>query len=124
MRGRGDLERARIALSEPNRAQQGKVEALESVSYPLGVRPQIEVHPRVAHLAAGDLVVLFSDGVVEARPEASEELFGFDRLEASLARQAGKGAIAARNGLLGDLAGFVGDASREDDLTLLVLRVP
>ena len=105
-------------------SNEGKVEALESVSYPLGVRPQIEVHPRVAHLAAGDLVVLFSDGVVEARPEASEELFGFDRLEASLARQAGKGAIAARNGLLGDLAGFVGDASREDDLTLLVLRVP
>ncbi|QQR72166.1 MAG: SpoIIE family protein phosphatase [Holophagales bacterium] len=102
----------------------GKVDALESIAYPLGVRPTIEVTPRMARLEAGDLVVLFSDGVVEARPEASEDLYGFERLEQSLARHAGKSAGAVRNGLLADLARHVGDAPREDDLTLLVLRVP
>ena len=100
------------------------MEALESIAYPLGVRPTIEVTPRTARLESGDLVVLFSDGVVEARPEESEDLYGFERLEQSLARHAGKGAIAVRNGVLADLARHVGDAPREDDLTLLVLRVP
>ena len=102
----------------------GRVDALESIAYPLGVRPTIEVTPRTAKLESGDLVVLFSDGVVEARPEESEDLYGFERLEQSLARHAGKGAGAVRNGVLADLARHVGDAPREDDLTLLVLRMP
>ena len=102
----------------------GRVEALESVSYPLGARPTIEVHARAARLDPGDVIFLFSDGVVEARPEESEDLFGFERLEASLARHAGKGAAGIRNGVLADLARYVGDAPREDDLTVLVLRLP
>lgn len=90
------------------------------------MRPTIEVTPRLARLEAGDLVVLFSDGVVEARPEASEDLYGFERLEQKLplGPACRKSAGAVRNGLLADLARHVGDAPREDDLTLLVLRVP
>jgi len=105
-------------------AGHGRVEALESIAYPLGVRAEIEVHSRVARLERGDLVVLFSDGVVEARPDGSDDLYGFERFEQSLARQAGLSAPAARDGLLADLAAHIGDAPREDDLTLLVLRLP
>lgn len=102
----------------------GRVEAFESISYPLGVRAEIEVRSRLARLERGDLVVLFSDGVVEARPDGSDDLYGFERFEQSLARQAGLSAPAARDGLLADLAAHIGDAPREDDLTLLVLRLP
>ncbi|MEE8137639.1 MAG: PP2C family protein-serine/threonine phosphatase, partial [Thermoanaerobaculia bacterium] len=103
---------------------EGKVDALESISYPLGVREQIEVRVRAARLESGDSLFLFSDGVVEARPEQSDDLFGFDRLEASLSRHAGGSVEALRDGVLADLEVFTGNAPREDDLTLLVLRIP
>jgi len=103
---------------------EGKVHALESIAYPLGVRPAIEVVARRARLEPGDLVFLCSDGLVEARRAGSDENFGFERVERSLARGAGGGARALRDAVLADLAEFTGDSPREDDLTLLVLRIP
>jgi hypothetical protein len=102
----------------------GAVEALESVAYPLGVRPVIDVVPRTAKLEAGDTLFLCSDGLIEARREGSEEMFGFDRLERLLGKIAGNGASVVRDFVLKDLRAFTGDAPREDDLTLLVLRLP
>jgi len=102
----------------------GRVEALESVAYPLGVRPTIEVEAKLARLESGDLVFLCSDGLIEARREDSDEYFGFDRLERLLAQWAGHGATVLRDAVLKELRLFTGDAPREDDLTLLVLRLP
>jgi len=102
----------------------GRVESLESVAYPLGVRGQLQIDPHTARLAPGDTLFLFSDGVVEARREGSEEQFGFERLEASLAQHAGRGVEGLRDGILADVSRFTGDAPREDDQTLLVLRLP
>jgi sigma-B regulation protein RsbU (phosphoserine phosphatase) len=102
----------------------GRVESLESIAYPLGVRGQLQVDPHTARLAPGDTLFLFSDGVVEARREGSDEQFGFERLEESLARHAGRGVEGLRDGILADVARFTGDAPREDDQTILVLRLP
>ena len=102
----------------------GRVESLESIAYPLGVRGQLQVDPHTARLAPGDTLFLFSDGVVEARREKDDEQFGFDRLEASLAQHAGRGVEGLRDGILADVARFTGNAPREDDQTILVLRLP
>ena len=102
----------------------GSVQALESISYPLGVRASIAVRERAARLESGDKLFMFSDGVVEARPENSDEEYGFERLERSLARHAKAGVEEVRDGVLGDLEQFTGGALREDDLTVLVLEIP
>ena len=102
----------------------GRVESLESIAYPLGVRGQLQVDPNTAKLSPGDTLFLFSDGVVEARREGSDELFGFERLEESLARHAGRGPEGLRDGILGDVTRFTSNAPREDDQTILVLRLP
>jgi sigma-B regulation protein RsbU (phosphoserine phosphatase) len=102
----------------------GKVEALESTAYPLGVRGELQVDPRVAKLEPGDTLFLFSDGLVEARPEGSEEMFGFDRLEQSLSRHAAEDVEKLRDGVLADITRFTSHAPREDDQTVLVLRLP
>jgi hypothetical protein len=102
----------------------GRVESLESIAYPLGVRGQLLVDPRTAKLSPGDTLFLFSDGVVEARREGSDEMFGFERLEESLARHAGRGPEGLRDGILADVARFTSNAPREDDQTILVLRLP
>lgn len=102
----------------------GKVEALESTAYPLGVRGELQVEPRTARLEPGDTLFLFSDGLVEARAEGSEEMFGFERLEQSLSRHARQGVDALRDGVLADITRFTAHAPREDDQTILVLRLP
>ncbi len=101
----------------------GRVEALESIAYPLGVRPTIDVVARRARLESGDIVFLCSDGLVEARREGSDECFGFERVERALKMAAGSGATAIRDVVLAELHAFTGEAPREDDLTLLVLRL-
>jgi hypothetical protein len=102
----------------------GKVEALESTGYPLGVRRTLEVEPRLARLDAGDALFLFSDGLVEARAEGSDDLFGFERLEESLGRHAGESVEGLRDGVLADVVAFTRGMEREDDVTVVVLRLP
>lgn len=105
-------------------SRQGNVEALESVSYPLGVRENLEVRVRASNLESGDVLFLFSDGVVEAHADNCDELFGFDRLEESLSRQAGRDVDQVCQAVLADLDDFTQGAPREDDLTLVVLQIP
>jgi len=90
----------------------------------LGVRSELDVRVRSARLGSGDALFLFSDGVVEARAEGSEELFGFDRLEECLGHLAGQSVEAIRDGVLNDLEEFTRNSPREDDLTVLVLEIP
>ncbi len=105
-------------------SRHGAVGALESISYPLGVRDRIEITVRSASLEAGDSLFLFSDGVIETRQDGSDELFGFERLEQSLRRHSAGGPSALRDGVLADLEQFGGGGPRSDDLTVLVLQLP
>jgi DNA-binding transcriptional ArsR family regulator/membrane protease YdiL (CAAX protease family) len=104
--------------------REGRVEPLESISYPLGVREDISVIAKEAHLEPEDTLFLFSDGIVEARREGGDEQFGFDRLEATLARLAHQPVGRIRDGVLAEVDRFAGQAPREDDQTVLVLRLP
>ncbi|HEX4495471.1 MAG TPA: PP2C family protein-serine/threonine phosphatase [Thermoanaerobaculia bacterium] len=102
----------------------GRVDTMESIAYPLGVRGQLLIDAHTARLSPGDTLFLFSDGVVEARREGDDDMFGFERLQESLARHAGRGAEGLRDGVLADVARFTANAPREDDQTILVLRLP
>ncbi|HXU30573.1 MAG TPA: PP2C family protein-serine/threonine phosphatase [Thermoanaerobaculia bacterium] len=104
-------------------SKNGRVEPLESIAYPLGVRGQLDISPRAAKVAPGDAIFLFSDGLVEAQGTKSDESYGFERLEKSLARHAAGSVEALQRGVLADLDRFTGAMPREDDLTILVLRV-
>ena len=105
-------------------SRDGRVEPLESIAYPLGVRGELPIFPRTAKVRPGDALFVFSDGLVEARGGSSDELYGFDRLERSLARHAVESVERLRDCVLADLRKFTGAQPQEDDLTILVLRVP
>ena len=103
---------------------QGRVYELEAGQYPLGVRPEFESRVHVEQLEPGDAVVLLSDGIVERTPEHDHEPFGFDRLRTSLERSAGRSAKEMIRSVLRDLEDHTGQHPREDDVTLLVLKLP
>jgi sigma-B regulation protein RsbU (phosphoserine phosphatase) len=77
-------------------------------------------------LAAGDLLVLYTDGVTEARNE-QEDLFGAERLLASvrtcLSAPSPREITAqqVQEAILGDVLRFAGSAPQSDDIALAIL---
>ena len=74
-------------------------------------------------LMPGDLLFLYTDGVTEAT-NASEELFGNNRLREALSKCFGSGEAAVRAvcGTVKEAVGaFAGDTPQADDITLLCL---
>jgi serine phosphatase RsbU (regulator of sigma subunit) len=73
-------------------------------------------------LNPGDALLLLSDGVVEAHNEQGE-LFGFDRLEATIAEAQPPGDIRILVELIIErVQSFMGEAEQHDDITLVAIR--
>ncbi len=101
----------------------GEVEWLDTVGFPLGALVTQRYQEVCVKLAPGDVVLLLSDGIVEAM-SAERELFGFDRL-ADIVR--GLGPHQDAYGILTSVLEAVGrhsaGADQHDDMTLVVVRV-
>jgi serine phosphatase RsbU (regulator of sigma subunit)/PAS domain-containing protein len=74
------------------------------------------------HLEAGDAIVLFTDGVTDARGDADR--FGDERLGRVVAATAGASAGAVAAQIDQALIAFQGGVQQRDDIALLVLRPP
>ena len=71
-------------------------------------------------LASGDAIVLYTDGVTEAR--SGDEFYGSERLEGVIRATAGTAADLA-HAIVDDAMAFQGGQAR-DDIAVIVLRVP
>jgi len=98
----------------------GRVEAVGRLGTALGLVPDPELAETAVDLSPGDLLCLFTDGLVEARRD--QELFESDRATAVLARCAQDSASEALVALSSAVRAFSG-AALTDDLALLALRV-
>lgn len=98
----------------------GEIERLPPNSRPVGLFADTEFPEDRQRLRPGDKLVVYTDGVSEARNPAQEQ-FGERRLEGAVAGLATLGPEQFYEGLLGCVLDFVGGAARHDDLTLLVL---
>jgi sigma-B regulation protein RsbU (phosphoserine phosphatase) len=76
---------------------------------------QVSAHP-------GDLLVVFSDGVVEATNAAGEE-FEEERLREVIQKNSGRPPVEIRDLILDQVHRFLGDQRAQDDLTLVVGRI-
>jgi len=84
----------------------------------LGVLPEARYDAKV-EVSAGDILVMYSDGLVEAVNSRGEE-YGEDRLRKVLATVIEKSADAIRRAILSSMAAFSGAAELRDDLTIVV----
>ena len=91
-------------------------------AFPLAALSDFEGPETVVQLAPGDTVVLYSDGVTDARNEAGET-FDLDRLRKAFAACGQADAQEVVDRIHRTVVGFVGAADQADDLTMLVLRV-
>ena len=90
-------------------------------TFPLGILDEAEYEETVLSLSPGDVIVLYTDGIVEAMNPAGE-LFGFDRLLKMVSVSAGDTAEALLTETLARLSAFAAGSPQHDDLTLIVIR--
>jgi sigma-B regulation protein RsbU (phosphoserine phosphatase) len=107
------------------RGAKGHVATVKTKGFPLGmVGPEAyekRLESREITLGTDDWVVLYTDGVNEAKDEAGEE-FGEDRLTEMIARWRGASADEMVSQVLAHQQEFVGNAVQYDDITLLALK--
>ncbi len=108
---------------------------LASKGLGIGLTPQQKIFDKAVEqidikMAAGDTLVFYTDGVIEAsKPKASDvstgdaqETYDEDRLKAKLAKLHGKTPQEIRSEIEFDLESFYAGHPRVDDYTLLVLK--
>ena len=99
----------------------GQIQNLELGDLPLAVYPDIDYPLRQVHLAMGDTLILYTDGVTDAT-NVEQELFGIKRLEDAAQRCGDRNAGEVLDAVLRTAREFASGASQEDDVTLLVLH--
>jgi serine phosphatase RsbU (regulator of sigma subunit) len=98
----------------------GDAEELRARGMPLGLMPGMSYEEKETILEAGEAVLFYSDGLVEAH-DPKGEMFGFPRLRTLVAEHGEEEAIEEK--LLEELYSFVGEGwEQEDDITLVTLR--
>jgi len=118
----GRVELCGAAQGPPLLLAGGRVEPLTVAGLPLGMFCSSAYPTRSVHLAAGDALVLYSDGVNEARNPSGDEL-GVRGLAEALAG-VGRGSTSSQiaRTCIEAADRFRGPAARTDDTTVLVLR--
>jgi phosphoserine phosphatase RsbU/P len=103
------------------RRASGTIERLEVGGIPLGITEGVPYEVGRTRLDAGDYLVIFTDGVVEAFNKNDEE-YGEQKLLGVVNHAADGAPPQLLQSLLADLDGFVGNTPQHDDMTCLLLK--
>jgi len=105
-------------------AMDGAVRRIKTGGLALGLRRDSkgEWAEHELQLTPGDVLVLYTDGVTEARDPQGVE-YGLERLEANIARHAHEAAGEMLSSLFAELGEFVGQNLPLDDRTMLALKI-
>lgn len=104
------------------RKKQDKFEMLDTPGLPVGIVKEQQYTQSNIVLQSGDITVLYTDGITEARNEKKEE-FGLERVQSIIKENADKSAQDIGNRLKQSLDEFVGDAPQHDDQTIVILKI-
>jgi phosphoserine phosphatase RsbU/P len=99
----------------------GGLGRLGATGTPLGMIEEAKYTVEEMRLEPGDRIVMFTDGITEAR-NASREFFGMDRLRRLVAAHAHEDFHEIHAAVSAALEAFTGGAPQRDDVTLAVLE--
>ncbi len=89
---------------------------------PLGLMSTINYTNVYLDIEKGDRIILFSDGLSEARNTKGEE-FGYDHIKATLLQNAGNSVEKTLESFKQEVSLFVERAEQHDDITVLIIAV-
>ncbi len=98
-----------------------KVESLGAANVPLGLYEREDYQARQIQLTPGDLLVLYTDGIMDAT-NARGETYGRERLKLVAASFRQDVLTQLSHAVLKDVRDFTQDALQEDDISLVLAR--
>ncbi len=106
------------------RRKDGSVIWLEVGGMPLGVGLGAEVgyHTLQTDVSKGDMVILMSDGLVEAY-NMYDEMFGFERLKNAISQANNRTIKTLLADLQNAVLSFIDEAEPHDDMTIVVVQI-
>jgi phosphoserine phosphatase RsbU/P len=105
------------------RKNNASIERLDRGGTVLGLFRDSEYEDVALQLEPGDILVAFTDGLIEAHSPRSEEEFGEDRVVQALREAAHLPAASIEQHILETVRRWTADAEQEDDLTLVIFKV-
>ena len=103
------------------RRASGLIERLDVGGLPLGILAEATYDSTSVTLAAGDWLIIFTDGLVEAE-NARQDEFGEDRLLGAISAAAALTPAEMLNRFMAELDLFVGSTPQHDDVTCLLVK--
>ena len=103
------------------RSATGKIERLVSDLYALGMFDFASFQSSPLCLHQGDVLVVYSDGLTDARNQ-QDEMFGEERLLTLIRQQAPSGSQELEQKLLKAIQEFTQDVPQTDDITFVVVE--
>jgi sigma-B regulation protein RsbU (phosphoserine phosphatase) len=100
----------------------GAIDRLEAGGLPLGINSALPYKCGSTTLSRGDLLFIFTDGLVEAENSDSEE-FGEERMVPVAASLAGASSSDGLKRMMATVDAFVGQTRQHDDITCLLMRM-
>jgi serine phosphatase RsbU (regulator of sigma subunit) len=97
------------------------IDSLNTTSMPVGLMPGAPFAVDQRDLAAGDRIVIYSDGVTEAQ-NAAGEFFGRPLLRAAVGRAVDLDCAGMHDEIQQAIRDFTGGAEQSDDITLVVVE--
>jgi sigma-B regulation protein RsbU (phosphoserine phosphatase) len=118
----GTITLANSGLPYPLLVRGGEASFLDIGGVPLGLLPNSKYEETELRLQANDVLVFYSDGVVEMRNDSGEE-FGLKRLSETVRMNQEKSPEEIVKGVSAALADFIGRVRPQDDRTMIVVKM-
>jgi sigma-B regulation protein RsbU (phosphoserine phosphatase) len=116
----GEVELCNAGHCPPLLIQAGEVTRLEATGLPLGLFSEGQYSVETVRLRPGDSLLLYTDGLTEARNVADEE-YGEERLTNLAGKRKTPRPRPLVDACLDDLATFLSGVPLKDDLTLMAI---
>jgi serine phosphatase RsbU (regulator of sigma subunit) len=105
-----------------NTGKRGEFGSLMIRGNRLGDLKESKYEAKTTELLPGDLIVWYTDGIVECENEAGEE-YGEKRFRASIRRGAALAPGELRDNVVNEAMNFYGEMPRKDDITMVIGRI-
>jgi sigma-B regulation protein RsbU (phosphoserine phosphatase) len=117
----GEIEICNAGHPPPLVIRANGVTRVDSTGLPVGMFCTESFTSEIVSLAAGETLLLYTDGLLEARNASGAE-YGIERIAELAAGAAALKPTAIVNAFVSDVAAFHGRATSTDDLTVMAVR--
>jgi sigma-B regulation protein RsbU (phosphoserine phosphatase) len=104
------------------RSDSNSIERMDVTGTALGMMADMEYEQRQVALKPGDVLLSYTDGIVEAM-NGQEEFFGENRLRSAFVAAARLSAQGILDSVLQELGQFTKGVEQSDDITAIVIKV-